>query len=160
MKYAIVNGNKEEATPGAKGKCIFCDSEMIAYCGEIRTYHWKHKDVKNCDSWFEPETNWHRDWKNLFKTEYQEYIFHNTKTKEKHIADVYNIKTGVVIEFQHSPISPDEINSRELFYKKMIWVVDILPYKPNIFFEKNNYENFKKFIIEPWVKKYYRNKKK
>ena len=44
-------------------------------------------------------------------------------TGEKHIADVRTDK-GLVIEFQHSPIKPDELTAREKFYKDMLWVVD------------------------------------
>lgn len=45
------------------------------------------------------------------------------ETSEKHIADVRN-EHGLVIEFQHSYIDPDERRSREKFYKNMVWVVD------------------------------------
>lgn len=31
---------------------------------------------------------------------------------------------GLVIEFQHSPIKPEEMQSREEFYDEMVWVVD------------------------------------
>jgi hypothetical protein len=31
---------------------------------------------------------------------------------------------GWVIEFQHSPIKPEERRSREAFYPKLVWVVD------------------------------------
>jgi len=42
---------------------------------------------------------------------------------EKHIADV-QLSNGLVIEFQRSPIDPEERTSRENYYKNMIWVVD------------------------------------
>ncbi|MGE8452258.1 MAG: hypothetical protein ACN6OP_16870, partial [Pseudomonadales bacterium] len=44
-------------------------------------------------------------------------------TSETHVADVKN-PFGLVIEFQHSPIAPEEMRSREAFYKEVIWVVD------------------------------------
>lgn len=31
---------------------------------------------------------------------------------------------GLILEFQHSRIKPDERDSREPFYEKLIWVVD------------------------------------
>lgn len=31
---------------------------------------------------------------------------------------------GLICEIQHSPISVDEIEERESFYKRMIWVID------------------------------------
>jgi hypothetical protein len=71
---------------------------------------------------WERETQWHRDWKNLFPVDWQE-IVHKDLTGEKHIAD---IKTphGLVVEFQHSHITTKERDSRETFYEHMIWVVD------------------------------------
>lgn len=42
---------------------------------------------------------------------------------EKHIADV-RTEHGLVIEFQHSPIDPEEQKARESFYGNMAWVVD------------------------------------
>src|SRR5690606_18131428 len=41
----------------------------------------------------------------------------------KHIADV-KTNDGIIIEFQHSPIKPEERKSRNDFYKNIIWVVD------------------------------------
>jgi len=45
------------------------------------------------------------------------------KTGEKHIADI-RTEHGLVIEFQHSHLNPQEHNARENFYKDMVWVVD------------------------------------
>lgn len=42
---------------------------------------------------------------------------------EKHVADVKTVH-GKVIEFQHSPMKPEELKSREAFYADMVWVVD------------------------------------
>ena len=40
-----------------------------------------------------------------------------------HIADI-KTPQGLVIEIQHSPISPKDIRAREDFYGQMIWIVD------------------------------------
>lgn len=45
------------------------------------------------------------------------------KTHEKHIADI-RTNSGLVIEFQHSRIDPQEQVKREIGYGNMIWVVD------------------------------------
>lgn len=50
---------------------------------------------------------------------------YDSNKKEKHIADIYNPMLGVVIEFQNSPIALKEIEAREKFYKKMLWVVKV-----------------------------------
>lgn len=43
---------------------------------------------------------------------------------ELHIADV-KTDQAYVLEFQHSPITTGERQSREKFYEKMVWVVDV-----------------------------------
>lgn len=62
-------------------------------------------------------------WKDEFPAEWQEISHSDTTTGEKHIADVKN-PFGLVIEFQHSPMSYEERSSREEFYKQLVWVVD------------------------------------
>ncbi|WP_277017293.1 competence protein CoiA [Flavobacterium lindanitolerans] len=123
MKFAIVDDNKIEAYKGAKGFCQSCGAEMVAKCGEFKINHWAHKKNRQCDTWWEIETEWHREWKGYFPIEWQEIIQFDRITNEKHIADVRTDK-GLVVEFQHSHINPIERRQREHFYKNMIWVVD------------------------------------
>lgn len=122
MKFATIHGNKVEATKGAKGFCSNCGAELIAKCGEVKIHHWAHKGIRNCDPWWENETEWHRFWKNHFPFEWQEVI-HTDKNGEKHIADV-KTEEKWVLEFQHSPIKVEEKFSRNVFYSKIVWVVD------------------------------------
>ena len=122
MKYALENDQRIEPTPKATATCPCCDSEVVAKCGDKKVWHWAHKSKQMCDHWWENETQWHRDWKNCFPEEWQEVV-HFAEDGEKHIADV-KTPSGLVIEFQHSAIKPDEQRSRELFYRKMIWIVD------------------------------------
>jgi competence protein CoiA len=123
MKYALVHGNRTEATKGANGICPNCGGVLIAKCGEQKINHWAHKAIRTCDSWWEPETEWHRSWKNEFPTDWQEKIRIDETTGERHIADVATDR-AFVVEFQHSHIHPDERIAREAFYKNMVWVVD------------------------------------
>jgi hypothetical protein len=122
MKFALVNGTRQEAQPNLKGVCVGCGGSTLARCGQVRVNHWAHQGERRCDTWWENETDWHRAWKNQFPSDWQEVI-HYANDGEKHIADV---KTGEgwFIEFQHSHIKPDERRSREDFYKKLIWIVD------------------------------------
>jgi competence protein CoiA len=122
MKYAIVNDQKVEATKGAKGVCPSCGSEIIAKCGELKVNHWSHKGNRNCDQWWENETEWHRSWKDNFPIEWQEVV-HFDDSGEKHIADV-KTQNEWVLEFQHSFLNSKERLSRNTFYTKLIWVVD------------------------------------
>ena len=123
MKFALVNGEKAEAQPGLRGTCSHCQSDTIAHCGSEKIWHWKHKRKSSCDSWWENETEWHREWKGFFPAEWQEIGHFDPMNNEKHIADI-KTASSFVIEFQHSAIKPNEVKSREDFYKNMVWVVD------------------------------------
>lgn len=136
MKFALVNGIKKEAQKGLVGICPACGEEVIAKCGKIKINHWAHKTKHSCDVWVENETFWHRKWKNNFPEQWQEKIFYDNLNSEKHIADICT-DDNLVIEFQHSSIKPEERESRENFYKNIIWVVDGTRLK-------NDYERFSK----------------
>lgn len=117
MMYAEVDGERLLPFYGGRGKCPGCGGECIAKCGDIITHHWAHVAAE-CDPWHEPETAWHRRWKEVFPKDCQEIKVGT------HRADV---KVGsIVLEFQHSPLSPHEIAQREQEYgtDKMLWVVD------------------------------------
>jgi len=122
MKFALVNGQREEAQPHLSGRCPACESSLVARCGEVRVRHWAHKGRFLCERWWEPETEWHRAWKDHFPVDWQE-IVHRAANDQRHIADV-KTDDGWVIEFQHSYLKPDERRSREAFYPKLVWVVD------------------------------------
>jgi len=122
MKFALINGQRHEAQPGLEGTCTIHGHPMVAKCGEFRAWHWAHKGRLSCDPWWENETDWHRNWKGQFPQGWQEVV-HEAEGGEKHIADV-KTKHGWIIEFQHSHINPEELRSRDVFYKRLIWVVD------------------------------------
>lgn len=122
MKFALVNGQRQEAQTNLSGECVACGRPMVAKCGEVRVRHWAHKGHRLCDPWWENETEWHRDWKDQFPADWQE-IVHAAGDAERHIADV-KTGDGWVIEFQHSYLRPDERRSRNAFYPKLIWVVN------------------------------------
>jgi competence protein CoiA len=122
MKFALVNGERRESEPGTAGACPLCDRPMVPKCGTLRVWHWAHKGKLQCDSWWEPETEWHRAWKGIFPSEWQEVV-HFAADGEKHIADVKSAD-GWVLEFQHSPLAVEERQARTDFYKRMLWVVD------------------------------------
>jgi len=61
MLYALnKNEEKVRATPEVKGVCPICSCLVVAKCGEIKIWHYAHRN-KDCDSWYEPETKWHLD---------------------------------------------------------------------------------------------------
>ncbi len=122
MLWADIGNVRSAPAPGLRGLCPVCARTVIARCGAQRVHHWAHIGERVCDRWWEPETQWHRDWKLRFPETWHECILHDA-TGEKHIADV-RTPDGVVIEFQHSHLRADERAARERFYRDMIWVVD------------------------------------
>ena len=96
---------------------------MISKCGQFVRWHWAHKSGTTCDPWQESETDWHRCWKDAFPIDCQEVVHVDSRTNEKHVADVKTLG-GIVVEVQHSPITDEEVKSRESFYRNMVWIVD------------------------------------
>lgn len=129
MQLALVNDQREEAFPGGRGICPICGSEMIAKCGPRVMHHWAHHRPKDCDPWWENETPWHREWKNLFPIECRE-VSHTADDGEIHRADI-KTSTGIVIEVQHSSMTDAERQSREEFYGNLVWVIDGSGFKKN-----------------------------
>lgn len=114
MRLAIVGGSRVEAQPGLRGACPGCGGEVYAKCGEVLVWHWAHVTAE-CDSWTEPESEWHLDWKSRFPVEFQEVSL------GEHRADVKG--PGAVLEVQRSAISVEAIREREEFYGEMYWVL-------------------------------------
>jgi len=126
MEFGIdINTNKRvRPKKGISTRCQCCNEILIPKCGKIRIHHWAHNS-NHCDKWWESETEWHRDWKNQFPEDWREKIkFDSENDNEKHICDIYNPNLELVIEFQNSPISVTELESREKFFNKMLWVVN------------------------------------
>jgi hypothetical protein len=129
MLFATVNAEKVEAKPKSSGICPLCERNVFSKCGEINVWHWSHQKDESCDSWYEPETEWHKNWKLAFGKEYCEIII--TKEGVKHIADIQT-KDSVIIELQNSPIQKPVIRRRERFYgERMLWLVNGIHFKQN-----------------------------
>jgi competence protein CoiA len=122
MKFATFENVRISATPGDTGYCPSCGGLLIAKCGTKTIWHWAHRGKRHCDTWWEPETDWHRNWKNHFPLEWQE-VSARDESGELHVAD---IKTSydLVVEFQHSAIKLEEVIKRTEFYQNIIWIVD------------------------------------
>lgn len=122
MQYAIVEGSRAAAAPGLRGECPHCGSPVLSKCGKQKIWHWSHLGKRQCDPWWEPETEWHRRWKAHFPPDWHE-VGHRAPDGERHIADL-KAPHGLVIEFQHSAITEIERSARTGFYGNMTWVVD------------------------------------
>jgi competence protein CoiA len=130
MKFALVDGIKQEAAPKLKGVCCSCGASTQAKCGTRKVWHWAHLALQHCDSWWESETEWHRLWKGYFPYQNQEVTHFDEAIGEKHIADI-KTDNGMVIEIQNSPMNETEMFSREHFYGKMIWIINGHKFKNN-----------------------------
>ncbi len=129
MLYALLKNEKIKPIPKAKAKCPLCEKDVFSKCGDVYAWHWAHENQKSCDNWFEPETQWHKDWKDQFGKELSEIII--TKDGKKHIADILT-KDKIVIELQNSTILKPTIQKRELFYgEKMLWIINGIDFKSN-----------------------------
>jgi len=145
MIWAIKNNERIKAEPKQKAICPLCKKEVISKCGEIKIWHWAHKSNKNCDDWYEPESQWHLDWKNKFPKDWQEIII--KKDNKFHIADI-KTKNGFVVELQNSSISSKDIRKREIFYNNMIWILNGKTFAKNLLFYKKY--NFYKTNYRNW----------
>ncbi|WP_412099002.1 competence protein CoiA [Defluviimonas sp. D31] len=122
MKFANIEGVRVEPFPNAHGTCPHCGEAVIAKCGNLRVWHWAHKSKQHCDRWWEPETEWHRRWKNQFPVEWQEQG-RRAESGELHVADVLT-PHGLVLEFQHSAIKREQVQTRINFHKNICWIVN------------------------------------
>lgn len=156
MRFALIDNNKVEASPQLKAVCHGCNEPVIAKCEEKRIHHWAHQS-KHCDPWWEPETEWHRSWKNNFSVEWQESCLRDEETGELHIADI-RTSDNLVIEFQHSHVNLKERKAREHFYRNMVWVVDGTRLKrdfPRFQKEKKNFRLIRAGIFQADFMEYY-----
>lgn len=120
MILANLHGHRVPATPRTtEAICPTCAAPVIPKCGRINIWHWAHAAGQDCDPWAEPISAWHLNWQATVPTERREVVIGN------HRADILTT-TGIIVEIQHSNISPDEIRARELHYGKMIWIFDTI----------------------------------
>lgn len=128
MQIAIDENNVRITAPNAKTAkkytCPICGDEVILRQGSINIWHFAHKSSECVDTWNYDMSEWHLSMQNRFPEEQREVVIsHNGKI---HRADI--LKDDMIIEFQHSPISIDELRDRNLFYReagyKVAWVFD------------------------------------
>ena len=154
MRFALVDGQRRTAEKGLTGICPACGGPVLAKCGEKKSHHWAHK--RQCsDTWATgKETDWHLGWKNCFPEAWQERILKDVQSGEKHIADILT-EHNLVLEFQHSPIDPEERRAREYFYsqggRRMAWVVDCTQHQRDLKRCKSYIEDYHINISRPSI---------
>ncbi len=133
MFFALnCNGERisiENATKDNQYFCEECNTPVIikAKDSQCMRPHFAHKHKSDC--WYDYEncmSEWHYNWQCCFPKECREFVVVNKKTGIKHRADIFINNT--VIEFQHSPITAEEIAKRNDFYLdcgyNVVWVFD------------------------------------
>ena len=118
--------DKHGKGPTKGGRSLdYDDTVLIAKCGPIKYHHWA-RETADPDTWHEPETDWHRDWKSHFHKDNVEKVIEVDGIKHRMDARMYVNEVRFAIEFQHSHISADEITQREAGYENMVWVFDCI----------------------------------
>lgn len=112
----------EATETGQRSTCPHCGEVVISKCGDFKIHHWAHLSNSECGG--EPETPWHKEWKNLAK----KYDLKNEVRGIRHITDSIDFENKICFEFQHSPINTMEIYDRNNEYFnldfKVKWIFD------------------------------------
>ena len=129
----IANNNNDERVSientiqGEKYFCPTCGESLIikAKNSDAVDPYFSHKPNTRCtDNWKYDMSEWHRAWQEKFPEQCREIVLENNGIK--HRADV--LINNMVIEFQHSPITHEEILERNKFYLScgysVVWVFD------------------------------------
>ncbi len=134
MKYALVNGKKTHAKnvkSGTIGNDLWFTNYKVKACvGKYRQF-WVYQDGKpNLPEGYEPESEWHSNWKESLKDECTEVI---CGLNNEHRADI--LTNEYAIEIQKSSICGFEVQNRIDFYneltnQRVIWIVNVFePWK-------------------------------
>ncbi|NJC44490.1 UNVERIFIED_ORG: hypothetical protein FHT06_001729 [Xanthomonas campestris] len=129
MLIALHNSQRkraEAAGSGQIGKCPWTDLDVKAHVGAIRQYWAYIGGQPRLPPGYEPESEWHRCWKEVVDDAQCEVVMGQNK---EHRADILG-SNDTIIEIQRSVIDIRDVRDRTEFYfkqsgKRMIWVVDI-----------------------------------
>ena len=110
--------------------CPNCNTELVQKKGNIKVHHFAHKAKNDCPYAHREMSDWHLEWQSYYGRNREILCRLGNEIK---IADV--LINDTVIEFQHSSISYDEVESRTLFHtgnnRKIIWLFDFRNKYPN-----------------------------
>ena len=111
------------ADPSKVYTCPLCKEELTQRHGTTNEHCFAHKKGSDCDQWG-CMSMWHNEWQKQFPEESQEVVLRGDN--EIHRADISI--NNMVIEFQSSPISAEELQKRICFYTKfglLVFVFDV-----------------------------------
>ena len=154
MQYGIdkdgIRTHIEEIDDRKNYYCPCCKTVLVPKRGEINVWHFAHKSLANCVSYYDNKGEWHREMQDLFPKENRE--IYNTEFGN-HFFDVLTNK-GTIVEFQHSSISSSEFDQRSLDYwdhscahdtNKPIWVFDFVDRFFSVKYSNGNFRTFRWF---------------
>ena len=134
-KYAYINDGEEihitdyindyiDNNKKCDLKCIH-GHELICANGEKIKPYFRHKNT--CDTCNNPMTDWHAEWEGNFPNSEICFPKINTNQIKNRRADAVLECHNLVIEFQHSLITKDEVTNRKHDYslheKQIIWII-------------------------------------
>ncbi len=129
-----------------KYHCPICDRPVFRKIGNGgRRPHFAHnkagEDNFRCDGWKYDMSDWHREWQERFPVNCREVVV--SYEGKKHRADVLIEEKKLVVEFQHSRLSPEEYAERNQFYSSagyhVIWLFDMADdYREGRFLRQEN----------------------
>jgi len=134
-KYAFIENKNihiydyiNEYSKNNKNHLLKCSKghELICINGKIKKPHFRHKNIDDIGD--EKMTLWHCEWQGNFPNTEIYFPKINDKQIKDRRADALLIEHKIVIEFQHSKISYDEVFNRKCDYElnnhKTIWIID------------------------------------
>ena len=118
----------EDARREQDYRCPICDQKLELRKGSSRRHHFAHwKNLTCSDDWSSDMSEWHLSWQDQFPIECREVVVEDDG--KRHRADVLIEDHKLVIEFQHSSLSPEEFQERNRFYRKcgyhVVWLFDM-----------------------------------
>jgi len=129
MKFGrLEDGTRISADVATKGDtkymCPCCGARLVLKQGPLRDWHFAHESDAECDAFTESKmSEWHIKHQEQFPEQCREVRLELDGVV--HIADI--MIDGLIIEFQHSPMSNETFEERSRFYSKfgrLLWVFD------------------------------------
>lgn len=150
-EYKLNNKLQKSIRLGKKKLCCSKGHELIYVNGKKVKSYFRHKNTDDVGG--NKMTIWHSEWEYNFPVT-EEWFFkkNNDQIKDRR-ADAVVKNHNLVIEFQHSPITEDEVNNRKNDYKlhnqEVMWIIDG---KNTIQVKKLNHSNriYLEFTSECW----------
>lgn len=123
----------KDALPDEVYCCPSCEEELTQRHGPTNEHCFAHKKGTECDAWG-CMGEWHNAWQDSFPEENREVVLKSGD--ETHRADVYI--NNIILEFQDSPISSDELRKRINFYTKQGTLIFIFNQTKRYISQKDN----------------------